>query len=256
MALATASRPAVHGLPRPRSPTLSDAGMILPDDGHARSFSPNLHSERPPSPPVLYSHTDSSHVKLASVRQSRSRASQLVKSPPLSAKSSRSTLRTMDGAGAAGRHAPVRDDALASSPTIRNGLSSSSPKTWTPKDQRRASDASSLLSEDFENWPGFDSHDTFDDSGLGLEDQEKRDQFRGGANNHNDSMESDRWLRRRSSGSDESDDPYSSAALSRRAEIILANAKKRLNVCVTLRRTTIGQLLTMTGHGRKPPRRT
>jgi hypothetical protein len=233
MALATVSRPAVHGLSVPRSPTLSDAGMILPDHGHVRSVSPNLHSERPPSPPALYSHTNSSHVKLASVPQagSRRRASQLTKSPPLSSQSSRSTLRTMDAAGAAARHAPVRDDTLASSPTIQNGLSSPSPSTWTPRDMRRASDASSLRSEDFENWPGFDSHDAFDDSGLGLEDQEKRDHFPGDASK---SKEGEPWLRRGSDGSDESDNPYSSAALSRRAEIILANAKKRLNVCVTV----------------------
>jgi hypothetical protein len=50
-------------------------------------------------------------------------------------------------------------------------------------------------------------------------------------------MEGDQWLNRHSSGSDESDDPYSSAALSRRAEIILANAKKRLNVCRSAIRT-------------------
>jgi hypothetical protein len=234
MALATASRPAVHGLSGPRSPTLSDAGMILPDNGHIRSASPNLLSERPPSPPALYSHTSPSHVKLASVPPARRRASQLTKSPPLSSRSSRSTLRTMDAAGAAARHAPVRDDALASSPTIQNGLSSPSPSTWTPRDLRRASDASSLRSEDFENWPGFDSHDAFDDSGLGLEDQEKRDHFPGDASKNKDGMEGDRWLRRGSDGSDESDDPYSSAALSRRAEIILANAKKRLNVRATI----------------------
>jgi hypothetical protein len=137
----------------------------------------------------------------------------------------------MDAAGAAARHAPVRDDTLASSPTIQNGLSSPSPSTWTPRDMRRASDASSLRSEDFENWPGFDSHDAFDDSGLGLEDQEKRDHFPGDASK---SKEGEPWLRRGSDGSDESDNPYSSAALSRRAEIILANAKKRLNVCVTV----------------------
>jgi hypothetical protein len=162
----------------------------------------------------------------------------------------------MDDSGAASRHAHVRDDTLASSPTIQNGLSSPSPKTWTAQDQRRASVASSLLSEDFENWPGFDSHDAFDDSGLGLEDQEKRDQFPGDANHNNngDGMAGNRWLQRRSSDSDESDDPYSSAALSRRAEIILANAKKRLNVCVTWSPTTTGRLLTMTGHGGKPPR--
>ena len=88
-----------------------------------------------------------------------------------------------------------------------------------------------MLSEDFENWPGFDSHDAFD-SGLGLEEQEKRDHFPGDEQ-HGDDMDGDRWGQH-SSGSDENDDPYSSAALSRRAEIILANAKKRLNVSETL----------------------
>jgi hypothetical protein len=128
--------------------------------------------------------------------------------------------------GAANKHAPI---ALASSPT----LSSHAPQSQTPQNRRRASDASSLLSEDFENWPGFDSHDRFDDSGLGLEEQEKRDQFPGSMDTSDD-METERWLNRDSSGSDESDDPYSSAALSRRAEIILANAKKRLNVRATV----------------------
>jgi hypothetical protein len=92
------------------------------------------------------------------------------------------------------RHAPAHDDPVASSPTIQNGLSSGSPD-----------------SVDFDRWPGFDGHDAFDDSGLGLEEQEK------GSSGSDDS----------SSGSD---DPRSSAALSRRAEIILANAKKRLNL--------------------------
>jgi hypothetical protein len=146
----------------------------------------------------------------------------------------------------------AHEELLASSPTI-NGLNS--PQNWTPQmAERRSSVASSLRSEDFENWPGFDSHDKFDDSGLGMEEQETRDHFPGDANTREE-METERWLSRHSSGSDESDDPYSSAALSRRAEIILANAKKRLNVGATVSRETIGRLLTTTGHGRKPPRR-
>lgn len=204
--------------------------MILPvhEAGHVRSLSPNLYIERPPSPPVLQTDSDSSHVKLASAPQSRRRTAYQTKSP-LSAQSSRSTLRTMGDSGAAARYAPVRDDPLASSPTIQNGLTSSSPTNWAAQDQRRLSNASSMRSEDFDNWPGFDSHDKFDDSGLGLDEQENRDRFPSDANH--DETEGDRWLNRHSSGSDESDDPYSSAALSRRAEIILANAKKRLNVC-------------------------
>ncbi|KAH7080549.1 hypothetical protein BKA63DRAFT_437767 [Paraphoma chrysanthemicola] len=227
-----AARPVVHGLPSPRSPTLSDAGMILPvhEAGHVRSLSPNPYIERPPSPPLLPANNDSSHVKLASAPQSRRRTSHQTKAP-LSAQSSRSTLRTMGDSGAAAKYAPVRDDPLASSPTIQNGLSSNSPKDWAARDQRRLSNASSMRSEDFNNWPGFDSHDNhdkFDDSGLGLDEQENRNRFPSDANP--DDMEGDQWLNRHSSGSDESDDPYSSAALSRRAEIILANAKKRLNV--------------------------
>jgi hypothetical protein len=252
MAVAAATRPVHNGLAGPRSPTLSDAGMILPE-AHVRSLSPNLHTERPPSPPVLYTHTNPSHVKLALAPQNRRRASQQSKSPALSAQSSRSTLRTMGDSGVPTKHALTRDDPLASSPTIQNGLKSNSPKNWTPQAQRRASDASSMLSEDFENWPGFDSHDAFDDSGLGLEEQEKRDHFPGDEQ-HNNDMNGDRWLSQHSSGSDEDDDPYSSAALSRRAEIILANAKKRLNVCVTVSWKMIGRVLTIAGHGRKPPR--
>jgi hypothetical protein len=228
MAVAAASRPAAHGLAGPRSPTLSDAGMILPDNGHVRSVSVSSHMERPPSPPVLYTHANSSHVNLASA-PSRRRASQQTTSPSLSAQSSHSTLGTMRDSGAAAKYAPAHDDALASSPTIQNALHSPSPNNWTPQYQRRASDASSMLSEDFENWPGFDGQDAFDDSGLGLEEQEKRDHFPGDAKNHDE--EGDPWLNQHGSGSDESDTPYSSAALSRRAEIILANAKKRLNVC-------------------------
>lgn len=238
MAVAAASRPVPdHGPGSPRSPVLSDAGMILPDQ-QDRSHSPNPYIQRPPSPPVLYNdihHT--SHVKLASVPHDRRRAPQHTKSPPLSAQSSRSTLRNMgDSNGGAARRSPARDNnPLASSPTIQNGLSSDmSPKDflWAAQNGRRSSVASSLRSEDFENWPGFDSQYNFEDSGLGLEEQEeKRDQFPGDAET-GDEMDGERWPNQHhSSGSDESDDPYSSAGLSRRAEIILANAKKRLNVC-------------------------
>ncbi|KAH8727592.1 hypothetical protein GQ44DRAFT_738243 [Phaeosphaeriaceae sp. PMI808] len=223
-AVAATSRAILHGLPSPRSPTLSDAGMILPEGDHFRSFSPNPYIERPPSPPILTLHTNLSHVKLATAPKNWRRPSHQIKSPPLSAQSSRSTLRTMGDSNTPAKNVSARGDPLASSPTIQNGLKSNSPRD-PAHDQRRLSNASStVMSEDFENWPGFDSHDQFDDSGLGLEDQEKRDQF------PTNDMDGERWLNRNSSGSDESDNPYSSAALSRRAEIILANAKKRLNV--------------------------
>jgi hypothetical protein len=134
----------------------------------------------------------------------------------------------------------ARDDALASSPTIMNTLSPHSQNSWNAQDQRRLSTASSsIFSEDFENWPGFDSHEGFEDSGVDLEDQEKRDHVKNDTAAGDDTG-NERWPDERNSGSDEDDDPYSSAALSRRAEIILANAKKRLNVCVAVRLGYLG----------------
>ncbi|KAF1837215.1 hypothetical protein BDW02DRAFT_544418 [Decorospora gaudefroyi] len=233
MAVAAASRPMMpHG--QPRSPTLSDAGMILPafDADFDRAASPAPLMERPPSPPVLYKHANSSQARLSSAPQSRRCASQQSKSPPLSAQSSRSTLRNMavsDAAANKGRTA--RDDALASSPTIQNALSSRSPGQWNGQEQRRLSPASSsVFSEDFESWPGFDSHDNFEDSGVDLEEREKQDHLTN-ATEVDEGVGTEQWPEERnSSGSDEDDGPNSSAALSRRAEIILANAKKRLNV--------------------------
>jgi hypothetical protein len=124
----------------------------------------------------------------------------------------------------------ARDGALASSPTIQNALSSHSPGDWHGQDHHKISPtSSSIFSEDFEHWPGFDSHDSFEDSGVDLEEQEKRNH----STEDGDGMGNERWPEDRTSGSDDDDDPYSSAALSRRAEIILANAKKRLNVCAS-----------------------
>ncbi|KAF1944508.1 hypothetical protein EJ02DRAFT_371377 [Clathrospora elynae] len=218
MAVVAASRPMSHGQ---RSPTLSDAGMILPalQADFYRSVSPPPYLQRPPSPPVLYTHTNSSHVKLSPAPQSRRRMSQQTRSPSLSAQSSRSTLRNTIDSDAVARSMTTRDDGLASSPTIQNALSPHPPSNWNGHERRLSTASSSVFSDDFENWPGFDSHNGFDDSGVDVEEQEKGDE-----------MGNERWPNERNSGSDEDDDPYSSAALSRRAEIILANAKKRLNV--------------------------
>lgn len=234
-----------------RSPTLSDAGMILPgsEADHARSTSPIF--ERPPSVSALYVAYQS--PKLGFPPQSRHRASQQKQSPPLSAQSSRSTLRDMGDSGANAKRSPPRSHVLASSPTVEaNGLKSYPTGSWEGQEQRRLSTASSMLSEDFENWPGFDSHENFDDSGVDLEEREKRDRVPCGPAKDGDDMESEQWINGRTSGSDEDDmdDPQSSAALSRRAELILANAKKRLNVCVSICGVLTGRPLTATGYGR------
>ena len=77
-------------------------------------------------------------------------------------------------------------------------------------------------------WPGFDAR--FDDSGVAIEDEEDTSHFPSEA--RQDDAGPNHWL---SSPMEEQsefgdDDEFSSAALSRRAEMILANAKKRLNV--------------------------
>ncbi|KAJ8110123.1 hypothetical protein OPT61_g6949 [Boeremia exigua] len=214
-----------------RSPTLSDAGMILPgsETDHARSTS--LVFERPPSVSELYGAYQS--PKLDFPPQSRRRTSQQKQSPPLSAQSSRSTLRDMGDSGANIKEALTHNDVLSSSPTIHtNALTSQPVGSWEEQEQRRFSTASSMLSEDFENWPGFDSHEQFDDSGVDLDEQGKRDRLPRRFAKDGDDMDNEQWMNGRTSGSDEDDldDPQSSAALSRRAELILANAKKRLNV--------------------------
>ncbi|KAF2182217.1 hypothetical protein K469DRAFT_712828 [Zopfia rhizophila CBS 207.26] len=232
--MAATTLPVLAGLPSPRSPTLSDAEMILPESDKLRSISPGPYTQRPPSPSsLLYTHTNRSAqtIKLASAPQGRRGPSPQIKSPPLSSRSSKSTLRTMtDVDGISNQHA-VRDDTLASSPTIRDSLSNHTRENWGKYQQRRSSNSSgSVQSEDLENmkWPGFDGVSGFDDSGVVLEEEEENHHFSTEMNGDDlDNMDNDRWLDGQEDGDD---DQYSSAALSRRAEIILANAKKRLNV--------------------------
>ena len=234
-----------------RSPTLSDAGMILPgfEADHARSTSPVF--ERPPSVSALYDAYQS--PQLGFPPQSRRHTLQQKQSQSLSAQSSRSTLRNMSDSGANAKGPPSRDNVLLSSSTVDpKSLKSYPASSWEEQGLRRLSSTSSILSEDFENWPGFDSHENFDDSGVDLEDQEKRDRVLGSLTRDGDEIANEQWMNGRTSGSDEDDmdDPQSSAALSRRAEIILANAKKRLNVCVAVCEQSIERSLIVTGYGR------
>ena len=239
-----------------RSPTLSDAGMILPgcEAGHMRSSSSPVF-ERPPSVSALYDAYQSPQVGYPP--QTLRAASQQKQSPPLSAQSSRSTLRNMgdSGSGDTAKGSPPRDSGRASSGTSPTGDAHGSKNhlqaSWEEREQRRVSTASSMLSEDFENWPGFDSHEPFDDSGVDLEEQERRDKMPRDPANDGEDVENEPWMQGRTSGSDEDDidDPHSSAALSRRAELIIANAKKRLNVCAAKKGLLVARPLTVTGYG-------
>ena len=147
----------------------------------------------------------------------------------------------MNDSDASTKSPSTRHETLTLSPS-HNASSSQSPSQWQGQDQRKVSPtSSSIFSEDFEHWPGFDSHETFEDSGVDLEDQERGEHSTADAE-LGENMRHERWAEDRNSGSDDDDDPYSSAALSRRAEIILANAKKRLNVCAAQR--TLNSIVT------------
>lgn len=147
----------------------------------------------------------------------------------------------MNDSEAAARGSLVREDALASSPTVHDGLLSPHANDWNNPSQRRLSSTSSSSdSDDFETmkkWPGFDSHSGFDDSGVGLdevdEDGEEHDQFPVDVK-ADDEKDNERWLNEES---DDEDSHYSSDLYSKRAEMILANAKKRLNVRIDHGRT-------------------
>lgn len=148
-------------------------------------------------------------------------------------------------AGLASRH---RDDTLASSPTLHEAVRSRPSSTQMEHNQRRLSaTSSSVHSEDLDNWPGFDSHDKFEDSGVDL--AEKRDELPGETDT-TDGLGHGQWQGTPNSGSDE-DEELTSAALSRRAEIILANAKKRLNVCAILISCDDSAVTDSAGYGRE-----
>ena len=73
-------------------------------------------------------------------------------------------------------------------------------------------------------WPGFDGQG-FDDSGVDLEDEEVRDQAT--AMTPDSDFGNGRWG---TGYHNEKENAYSSDLYAKRAEMILADAKKRLNV--------------------------
>ncbi|OCK77875.1 hypothetical protein K432DRAFT_333135 [Lepidopterella palustris CBS 459.81] len=221
------------GLP---SPTLTNPDMILPESTRSFSPSPYDHAQRPPSPSsLLYFASHSAQtIKLASAPQGRRGPSPRTMSPPITARSSVSTLPNIAEVDATPTMRNHHDDVFASSPTLRDSILGHNMDSWEGYANRRLSNASSSVhSEDLENmkWPGFDGPGAFDDSGVVLDEDEDEEEHIGQlpkVANGDDDLDNERWLD--GPAEDGDDDPYSSAALSRRAEIILANAKKRLNV--------------------------
>jgi hypothetical protein len=129
---------------------------------------------------------------------------------------------------------PYRTDALASSPILQDHLDVT---RWNTIKTRRTSDGSSSVhSDDLENmkWPGFDSGGDAEEESVIL-DEEEEEKFGSFPKvvGSDDSTDNDQWLGPKTEDDKENNgdqDALFQDPLSRRADIILANAKKRLNV--------------------------
>lgn len=82
-------------------------------------------------------------------------------------------------------------------------------------------------------WPGFDSQEAFDDSGVDLEEGDNQDHFP--IATPDSEFGDTRWQEEDFQAQEKA---YSSDLYAKRAEMILADAKKRLNVCKASREET------------------
>jgi len=108
---------------------------------------------------------------------------------------------------------------------------SHSPASWAPGTARAQSiTLSSVHSDELEslNWSKFDGVAGVESE---ADDEERFGSFPQVAGSSSDDEDIDRWDTPQSDTADDS--AYTSAALSRRADIILANAKKRLSVGIS-----------------------
>jgi len=108
---------------------------------------------------------------------------------------------------------------------------------WETLKTRRTSDGSSSVhSDDLENmkWPGFDSGGDAEEESVVLdEEEEKFGSFPKVVGSDDSTDNDDQWLGPKTEDdkeNNEDQDALFQDPLSRRADIILANAKKRLNV--------------------------
>ncbi|KAK0647719.1 hypothetical protein DIS24_g7498 [Lasiodiplodia hormozganensis] len=211
----------------PPSPTLTNPDMILPDlsDGQDSTPSPRLRSQRPPSPP--------SHL----LRQSF----HLEKAPP--SRRSRSNSRPST-AMRVSQHGSVHFDGFdgdfdgdtTPKGQVRqdDGVAQDTPRTnvmhnWQRDMERKAQEHARLVSDaDSANYStSLDgAHGDSDGSGS-ADDSDGRYGSLPYVAGSDEDTDNEQWLE----GQEELDlEAISSAALSKRAEMILANAKKRLNL--------------------------
>jgi hypothetical protein len=122
----------------------------------------------------------------------------------------------------------ITDQRQAHRSIVPAQMSSSSPLSRSPG---HSLDASSVNSDDIEslNWSRFDGAT---ETGSDIDDE---DEERFGSFPWTSESDLERWDTTNEGPHPPYEDAYSSAALSRRADIILANAKKRLSVRLALR---------------------
>jgi hypothetical protein len=216
----------------PPSPTLTNPDMILPFSNFSAS------PPRKEQPPLLLA--DVRDLDLTSYGFSTTKRTRHLsaKTPPPSNHRQSSALSDILEIDTTPTKLSRVVDTVASSPTIRDEGTTSQLSDWrvggSTSRERRLSDSSSVQSEDLENlkWPGFDSHGGAEsESEMSEQEEERFGSFpktagrNGKVEDSGNDENEDNWLGSRPDDDDEDDDP-----LSRRADLILANAKKRLNV--------------------------
>lgn len=210
----------VHATLNPPSPALTNPDLILPFDG-ILGLPVSPPRKQPPSPP-------DSDQTLGSWSHG---PQQLNYSMPLRASPSRNGLGTplssiaeLDTTPKRTIYAHRSSETLRSSPTLKNTAMPRLKPSWEPKHERRWSNGSgSVHSDDIENmhWPDFEGPSEADEESVALADEEELLGDLPKIADSDDPAGDDGYLSVHSL----EDDP-----LSRRADMILANAKKRLHV--------------------------
>jgi hypothetical protein len=212
----------------PPSPTLTNPDMILPA----------LYSTSPSRSPERYSDAKSLAVS-DYTHYSSGPVSPVPTSPSILVRAS-SPLSAIEEVDTTPRRPLYHTEAtFASSPTLRTlgepvgwplqdnltlNNNSSSNNNSTRRLSGMSNGSSSVHSEDLEKWtPTHSANDV--DEPVGEDDEDKFDQFQKQSEG-DEGAEGEAWLPAR-------DDDETEDFLSRRAEIILANAKKRLNVSIS-----------------------
>jgi len=222
----------------PLSPTLTNPDMILPDN---YGFSPPGKYQVPQSDSDYGSAQPAAHAPTVQGRRPngivpRPRSPSLLRlARPLSDIQEVETLQSTPKA--LPLQYPV--DIMASSPTLRDRPELE--RVDVPEERRLSGDSvSSVHSDDLANmkWPGFDSAEGIDEESVVLDEDEEEKfgsfpKVAGSDDSPDDENDNDQWLGPKDEselGSPKQSEDLFQDPLSRRADIILANAKKRLNV--------------------------